>query len=57
MNRDRVAALVLELATELGIELPRPKRKRIVSGPAPRVVPTELQRHKAKKILKEILPR
>lgn len=34
-----------------------PKRKRIHNPPAPRVVPTELQRHKARKILKEITPR
>lgn len=57
MNRERVATLMIQLFEELGVELPRPKRKRIVSAPAPRVVPSEMQRHKAKKILKEILPR
>ena len=57
MNRDRIAALVTELVQELGIALPPPKRKRITSEKPLRVVPTELQRHKARKILKEILPR
>jgi hypothetical protein len=57
INRQRVAALLIELCEELGVAPPAPKRKRIRAERPLRVVPSDLQRQKAKRILKEILPR
>jgi hypothetical protein len=57
VNQRRVAELLLELCQELGVTPPAPRRKRITSERPLRVVPTELQRQKARKILKEMMPR